>query len=444
MAEGPPGHGNRAQEVNPEDLEASMPVRDPSNVVSQPPPPLQEQPKSAVELNKTPQEQAIDETKEPEKEDKVEEEDFIPYSDDDYYYPDEDEEEEEEEEDEDQPQQEEGKGGGGVEGGNSSDEKGKQLYSTDSFTFNPTAFEMIKRPYKDIEESSNPPESAKKMKEECSASDEKDPFLEGLMIDVNGEIAFLNNLIEYHSRNMVYPFEDFLALDDYIKEWLKVDVPKDKLMEKITWLKRKYMEEAGKITAFRPREEEAIELCKKIWGTSDERAAGGDSPIINLTSLIKNQSEGNFDFDEGGTVKVKRMKEMGATSGDKDPVMKFLERLAGGDDVNADVSFLNELIEYHSNNLIYPFEHFIALDDFIKDWLKVDVPKDKMREIIDGLKRKYGKEVGEMGKITDLGPQQRKAIELVKKIWPDEIGTQTKEDEDIKESPKDGSEHDSS
>jgi hypothetical protein len=42
--------------------------------------------------------------------------------------------------------------------------------------------------------------------------------------DIDCEIGFLNSIIDYYEKNKKYPFFDYIAADDFIKNWLQVDV----------------------------------------------------------------------------------------------------------------------------------------------------------------------------------------------------------------------------
>jgi hypothetical protein len=101
------------------------------------------------------------------------------------------------------------------------------------------------------------------------ANDES--FIQRVLRDVDTEIGLLNGIIDYYTRNETYPFDDFKALDDFIDNWLQVDVPDDEqLIDVVRKLRKKYlrnMTRTGASVNFAdPRVQRAFNLANQLWG----------------------------------------------------------------------------------------------------------------------------------------------------------------------------------
>jgi hypothetical protein len=98
-----------------------------------------------------------------------------------------------------------------------------------------------------------------------------DSYIDRILTDVDTQIGFLNGIIDYYSTNGRYPFHDLNALDDFIDNWLQVDLPEDEeLIDLVRKLRTKYlrtMARKGATGDFAdPRDQMAFNLGNKIWG----------------------------------------------------------------------------------------------------------------------------------------------------------------------------------
>jgi hypothetical protein len=98
-----------------------------------------------------------------------------------------------------------------------------------------------------------------------------DSYIHRVLTDVDTQIGLLNGIIDYHSTNGRYPFHDYNALDDFVDNWLQVDVPEDEeLIDLVRKLRTKYlrtMARKGATGDFAdPRDQIAFNLANKIWG----------------------------------------------------------------------------------------------------------------------------------------------------------------------------------
>ena len=97
-------------------------------------------------------------------------------------------------------------------------------------------------------------------------------YIQRVWTDVDIEIGLLNGIIDYNTRNGRYPFCHFDCFDDFIANWLQVDVPKHRLIDVVRKLRKKYltnMVRKGATVDFAdPRDQIAFNLANKIWGTA--------------------------------------------------------------------------------------------------------------------------------------------------------------------------------
>ncbi|XP_030932598.1 myb-like protein V [Quercus lobata] len=97
-------------------------------------------------------------------------------------------------------------------------------------------------------------------------------FLECVLTDVDYEIGFLNCIIEYYHNNARYPYYDYIAVDDFIKNWLEVDATQRQLIDVILKLRKKYKETLAKMGVAKkfsdPLHQRAFNLAQRIWTNS--------------------------------------------------------------------------------------------------------------------------------------------------------------------------------
>jgi hypothetical protein len=126
----------------------------------------------------------------------------------------------------------------------------------------------------DDEELSDPSTEAPANQDENPRNEaNNESFLERVLRDVDTQIGLLNGIIDYHTTNGTYPFHDFKALDDFIDNWLQVDVPEDEqLLDVVVKLRDKYLKNMATmgVTAdfADPRDQMAFDLANRIWGTA--------------------------------------------------------------------------------------------------------------------------------------------------------------------------------
>ncbi|XP_023915817.2 uncharacterized protein LOC112027367 [Quercus suber] len=97
-------------------------------------------------------------------------------------------------------------------------------------------------------------------------------FLESVLTDVDYEIGFLNCIIDYYHNNARYPYYDYIAVDDFIKNWLEVDATQRQLIDVILKLRKKYKETLAKMGVAKkfsdPHHQRAFNLAQRIWTNS--------------------------------------------------------------------------------------------------------------------------------------------------------------------------------
>ncbi|XP_059442153.1 probable transcription factor At4g00610 [Corylus avellana] len=103
-----------------------------------------------------------------------------------------------------------------------------------------------------------------------------DVFVERVWTDVDTEIGFLNNIIDYNKIKGEYPFHNLEALDDFTENWLRVDVPEyEQLIHEVRKLRRKYlltMARRGPKGDFAdPLVQTAFDLAFILWGDESDK-----------------------------------------------------------------------------------------------------------------------------------------------------------------------------
>ena len=97
-------------------------------------------------------------------------------------------------------------------------------------------------------------------------------FLESVLTDVDYEIGFLNCIIDYYHNNARYPYYDYIAVDDFIKNWLEVDATQRQLIDVILKLRKKHKETLAKMGVAKkfsdPHHQRAFNLAQRIWTNS--------------------------------------------------------------------------------------------------------------------------------------------------------------------------------
>ena len=97
-------------------------------------------------------------------------------------------------------------------------------------------------------------------------------FLESVLTDVDYEIGFLNCIIDYYHNNARYPYYDYIAIDDFIKNWLEVDATQRQLIDVILKLRKKHKETLAKMGVAKkfsdPHHQRAFNLAQRIWTNS--------------------------------------------------------------------------------------------------------------------------------------------------------------------------------
>jgi hypothetical protein len=114
----------------------------------------------------------------------------------------------------------------------------------------------------------------KKMEDKVEEPNEG-TYIQRVLTDVDVEIGFLNGIIAYNTRNGRYPFYYFCCFDDFIENCLQVDVTKQRFIDVVRKLRKKYltnMVRKGSTVDFAdPRDQIAFNLAHKIWGTAQSR-----------------------------------------------------------------------------------------------------------------------------------------------------------------------------
>jgi hypothetical protein len=100
-------------------------------------------------------------------------------------------------------------------------------------------------------------------------------FTQRVLTDVDTEIGLLNGIVDYYTRNIgIYPFYDFVALNDFIKNWLQVDIRVEQLIVLVGKLRKKYYRTLARMGATLdiadPRHQIAFNLANKIWGAESK------------------------------------------------------------------------------------------------------------------------------------------------------------------------------
>ena len=114
----------------------------------------------------------------------------------------------------------------------------------------------------------------KKMEDKVEEPNEG-TYIQRVWTDVDVEIGLLNGIIDYNTRNGRYPFYDFCCFNDFIENWLQVDVTKQQFIDVVRKLRKKYLTNTvrkGSTVDFAdPRDQTAFNLAHKIWGTAQSR-----------------------------------------------------------------------------------------------------------------------------------------------------------------------------
>lgn len=116
-----------------------------------------------------------------------------------------------------------------------------------------------------------------------------DSYMDRILTDVDTQIGFLNGIIDYYSTNGRYPFHDLNALDDFVDNWLQVDLPEDEeLIDLVRKLRTKYlrtMARKGATGDFAdPRDQMAFNLGNKIWGAGSNDEYWKGLKLMDLDS----------------------------------------------------------------------------------------------------------------------------------------------------------------
>ena len=125
---------------------------------------------------------------------------------------------------------------------------------------------------------SPPPETPSKRPVQDSNEDSHDDtprsFLEMVLTDINYEIGFLNGFIDFHDMNVRYPYYEYFALQDFIKNWLQIDTTHLKMLDLIVKLRKKYIKTKAKTDVSMhfvdPLYQRAFNLAHKIWSDAIE------------------------------------------------------------------------------------------------------------------------------------------------------------------------------
>ena len=102
------------------------------------------------------------------------------------------------------------------------------------------------------------------IKIKTTSSTYKGSYIQRVWTNVDIEIGLLNGIIDYNTRNGRYPFDDFIA------NWLQVDIPKQRLIDVVRRLRKKYLGAIGRkgdaaVDFADPRDQIAFNLANKIW-----------------------------------------------------------------------------------------------------------------------------------------------------------------------------------
>ncbi|XP_009763764.1 probable transcription factor At1g61730 [Nicotiana sylvestris] len=104
------------------------------------------------------------------------------------------------------------------------------------------------------------------------------------------EIVILEGMIDYESKKNASPTTNYDAFYTFIKDKLQAEVNINQLKEKIRRIKRKYMNNIGKRSFAKPREEKLFKLSQTIWGDNivdkEKRAAKVDDDPPKAGKMI--------------------------------------------------------------------------------------------------------------------------------------------------------------
>ncbi|KAA8526928.1 hypothetical protein F0562_008843 [Nyssa sinensis] len=152
----------------------------------------------------------------------------------------------------------------------------------------PASVSSMKRPFKNSIEGDDSQRKKTKKNEDMVLNDGRDdenprsdpskPLFQGFPYEENedyeDEIAILKGILDYYSKNGIYPFANSSVLHDFINNSLNVNVCPLQLENKILELREKYMKivekEGGEPKFLEPCDQEAFHLLKKIWGTESK------------------------------------------------------------------------------------------------------------------------------------------------------------------------------
>ncbi|KAE8037752.1 hypothetical protein FH972_010316 [Carpinus fangiana] len=87
--------------------------------------------------------------------------------------------------------------------------------------------------------------------------------------------------------------------------------------------------------------------------------------------------------------------------------------------IDKKIGLLNAIIDYYATNGMYPFHDHIPLHYFITDWLQVDIPEEKLIDLVKMLRKKYLSNMARKGTTTvDFADSYDQiAFNLAHKIW---------------------------
>ncbi|KAJ4843822.1 hypothetical protein Tsubulata_014027 [Turnera subulata] len=227
-----------------------------------------------------------------------------------------------------------------------------------------------------------------------------DYYLKKLSNSVDYEIDFLKKMIEYRSSKEVYPHASTDALKDFIQEWIGLDsTSTSQLVQKITHLSSNYNARAARFLSDSKllqsgRDLEAFMLGKKIWG---------------LSSPVDDAAREDEPSEVGGWRKLKE-----EASGDDDKAVElFLERVYTN--VEVEVEFLKDMVEYYFRNRVFPSSTPQNSDDFVKNWIGLNLSTSQFMELIGKLKRKF--EAGTFKWESSISSDELEAFILAELIW---------------------------
>jgi hypothetical protein len=155
-----------------------------------------------------------------------------------------------------------------------------------------------------------------------------------------------------------------------------------------------------------PNEEEN---CKRSARSFSEEKCGGEA-----NKRIRSSSAG-----EDSSARNSAVNPPADENPRNEPIGDFVQRVST--DVDIEIGFLNNIIDYHKIKGEYPFHNLEVLDDFTGNWLRVEIPEyAQLIRLVRKLRRKYLLTMARRGPTEDFAdPLVQTAFDLASILWGD-------------------------